>query len=58
MTIVREKDLDADDLAELGDNVTEAIRIDHEAAIDRSLACHETEPAKHARRTPNARRHP
>ncbi len=45
MTTVQVKDLDTNDLEELGENVTEAIRIDHEAAMERSLACHEEEPA-------------
>jgi hypothetical protein len=57
MTIVPVEKLDLNDLDLLGDNVTEAIRIDHDAAaVHRSLACHEVEPVKQPRvRTPGRR---
>ena len=54
MTIVQVKDLDTNDLEELGENVTEAIRIDYEAAMERSLACHEQEPVGPRSRRPPA----
>lgn len=44
MTIVHEKDLDANDFDELGENVTECIRIDHDAAMNRSLDRHDEAP--------------
>ena len=49
MTIVQVKDLDRNDLNVLGDNVQRAIKIDHDRAVERSLARLEDADKPHTR---------
>ena len=54
MTIVPVSQLDRHDLTILGDNVRRAIREDHEeAAIERTLACHELDEDEGVADSPN-----